>query len=268
MKEILIQRFGFEERNIIVLPNRDQEASADNILQLLQSHLIDQAKPGDVSFFFYAGHGSRIRNRAAQNQNISGLDSTIVPADALFGVPDIRSKELARIYVQAPKKGVSLTVIEDSCYSGGTFRGMTARKVRAEGPDMGVSVDETLSVSLPEDQGVLIISAAQDDEPAMELPETDLGGAHGAFSWALLHVLGSAPPGESVERTFQRVRALMQTSVSFQEPVLLAKQGRSQRGLFGQSRDLAPSRHGRRRPRYRPGSQVEWRARHESAGRL
>ncbi len=29
MKELLIQRFGFEERNIVVLPNRDQEASAD-----------------------------------------------------------------------------------------------------------------------------------------------------------------------------------------------------------------------------------------------
>jgi hypothetical protein len=234
MKEILIQRFGFEERNVLVLPNPHQEASADNILQLLQSHLIDQAKPGDVSLFYFAGHGSRIRNRAAHNENSSGLDSTIVPADALLGVPDIRSKELARIYAQAAKKGVILTVIEDSCYSGGTFRGVTARKVRAEQADTDVSVDETFSGPLPEDEGVLVMSASQDYEPATELPQTDLGAAHGAFTWALLHVLGASPPDESVDRIFQRVRALIQSSVSFQEPVLLAKKGRSRRGLFGQ----------------------------------
>ena len=234
MKEILIQRFGFEDRNVIVLPNPEQPATADNILQLLQSHLIDQAKPGDVSFFYYAGHGSRIKNRATQNENTSGMDSTIIPADALLGVPDIRSKELARIYAQAPKKGVTLTVILDSCYSGGSFRGISSRKIRAQSADTGVWVDEKFEGPLPEDEGVLIISASQDYEPAAELPQTDLGAAHGAFTWALLHVLGGSPPNESVGRIFQRTRALIQSSVSFQEPVLLAKKGRSQRGLFGE----------------------------------
>jgi len=234
MKEMLIERFGFDERNIIVLPNANQEASADNILQLLQSYLIDQAKPGDVSLFYYAGHGSRIRNRAPQNGNTSGLDSTIIPADALLGVPDIRSKELARIYAQAPKKGVTLTVIQDSCYSGGSSRGIAARKIRAEPADGGVSVNETLPGPLPEDQGVLFVSASQDYEPAAELPATDLNGAHGAFTWALLHVLGASPPDESMDRIFQRTRALLQSQVPDQEPVLLAKQGRNQRGIFGQ----------------------------------
>ncbi len=235
MKEMLIQRFGFDERNIILLPNANQEASAENILQLLQSHLIDAAKPGDVSLFYYAGHGSRILNRAPRNGNTSGLDSTIVPADALLGVPDIRSKELARVYAQAPKMGVTLTVIQDSCYSGGSSRGIAARKIRAAPDDAGVSVNETLPGPLPEDQGVLVISASQDYEPAAELPETDLKGAHGAFTWALLHVLGASPPDESMDRIFRRTRALLQSQVPDQEPVLLAKQGRNQRGILGQA---------------------------------
>jgi Caspase domain len=235
MKEILIERFGFEERNIIVLPNREQEATAENILKLLQSHLIDAAQDGDVSLFYYAGHGSRIRNRAVQNRNISGLDSTIIPADALLGVPDIRSKELARIYAQAPRKNVTLTVIQDSCYSGGSSRGIATRKIRAEPADAGVSVNEAVVGPLPEDQGVLVISASQDYEPAAELPETDLNAAHGAFTWALLHVLAASPPNESTDRIFQRTRSLLQSMVPDQEPVLLAKQGRNRRGLFGQA---------------------------------
>lgn len=233
MKEILIEKFGFKAENIILLPNPKQPATADNILGLLQSFLIDQARPGDTSVFYYAGHGSRIRNFGTKNAD--GFDSTIVPADALAGVPDIRSKELARIYDQAPRKHVALTVILDSCFSGGASRGAMARdKLRAQPPDLKISVNETLDGPLPEDAGVLVISASQEYEPAAELASTDLDGPHGAFTWALLHVLGASPADDRVDRIFQRARALMQSRAPGQEPVLLAKNGLNTRGLFGQ----------------------------------
>jgi hypothetical protein len=236
MKEILIERFGFEESNVIILPNPSQPATADNILGLLQTLLIDQAQQGDVSLFYFAGHGSRIRNTAARNDNPTGFDSTIIPADALAGVPDIRGKELARIYAQAAKKHVTLTVIQDSCFSGAASRGSVARnRIRAQPPDLGISVNETLDVPLPEDSGVLVLSASQDYEPAAELSSTDLNGPHGAFTWALLHVLGASPADDRVDRIFQRVRALMQSQAPGQEPVLLAKNGLNSRGLFGQA---------------------------------
>jgi hypothetical protein len=233
MKEMLIQKFGFEESNIITLPNAKQAATADSILGLLQSFLIDGAQAGDVSLFYYAGHGSRIRNLATKNA--SGFDSTIIPADALLGVPDIRSKELARIYAQAPRKHVALTVIQDSCFSGAAARGAIARnRQRAQPPDLAISVNETLDSPLPEDAGVLVISASQEYEPAVELSSTDLNGPHGAFTWALLHVLGTSPADDRVDRVFQRARALMQSRAPGQEPVLLAKNGLNARGLFGQ----------------------------------
>jgi len=236
MKEMLIQRFGFDEDNVIVLLNR--QATADSILRLLQVHLIDKAKPGDVSLFYFAGHGSRIRNLAPKKDNPSGLDSTLIPADALLGVPDIRSKELSRIYSEAPKKGVMLTVIQDSCYSGAASRGAVAvRKMRSQPLDPAVSVDESLSGPLPEDSGVLVMTASQEYEPAAELVDTDLNGAHGAFTWALLRALGASPINERADRIFQRARALMQSKAPMQEPVLLAKKGRNARGLFGQPSD-------------------------------
>jgi len=234
IKEMLIQKFGFEESKVIVLPNPKQAATADNILGLLQSFLIDAAQAGDMSLFYYAGHGSRIRNMATKNA--SGFDSTIVPADALLGVPDIRSKELARIYAQAPRKHVALTVIQDSCFSGAASRGAMARnRLRAQPPDLAISVNEILDGPLPEDAGVLVISASQEYEPAAELASTDLNGPHGAFTWALLHVLGTSPADDRVDRIFQRARALMQSRAPGQEPVLLARNGLIARGLFGQA---------------------------------
>ena len=236
MKEMLVRRFGFDESNIIILSN--QQATADSILRLLQSHLIDQAAAGDISLFYYAGHGSRITNLAAQHGNSPELDSTLIPADALLGVPDVRSKELARIYAQAPKKGVLLTVIQDSCYSGAASRGaVTAHKTRDQPIDPAVSVDERLSEPLPEDGGVLMIMASQDYEPAAELRNTDLDGPHGAFTWALLHALGTSSVNDRADRIFQRARALLQSKVPGQEPVLLAKKGRNARGLLGQASD-------------------------------
>src|SRR5215831_12668424 len=133
MADVLEQRFGLAKENVVIL--KDGEATADRILSTLKSHLVEQAKPGDVSLFFYAGHGSRMRN--PKSENASKLDSTILPADATRGVPDIRGKELARIYNLAVVKRVTLTVIQDSCFSGGGARGAlyTALTERAEEPD-------------------------------------------------------------------------------------------------------------------------------------
>src|SRR5207253_1499509 len=96
--------------------------------------------------------------------------STIIPADTLLGVPDIRSKELARIYVRAPAKDVQLTVVQDSCFSGGGARGLLPLgKLRVQEPDSQVSVDEKLEGRKPEEAGVLVLSASQDYQPAQEI---------------------------------------------------------------------------------------------------
>ncbi len=233
LREILIRKYKFEARNIILL--KDDEATADRILDTLQTHLVDAAKPGDISFFYYAGHGSRIRNTLTKN--LSGMDSTLVPADTLLGAPDIRSKELASIYLQARRNNVELTVVEDSCFSGAGIRGPRPMgRTRGLDADSKVFVAEALQGPLPEEQGVLFFSASQDYQPAQEL-EDDRLGKHGAFTWAFLQVLATAGENERVDRIFQRTRALMQSKVNDQEPVVLQSAGRNERGLFGQAAD-------------------------------
>ena len=97
VKALLMDKFGFREGDIKTLTN--QEATADEILSAIQKHLIDSAQPGDVSLFYYAGHGSLMRNLSTPKP--SGYDSTIVPADWWRGTPDIRDKELARLFRKA-----------------------------------------------------------------------------------------------------------------------------------------------------------------------
>ena len=232
LRDLLIHKYGFAEKNIVFLTNGD--ATADRILDTLQKHLVDEAQPGDVSVFYYAGHGSRIRNTLTSNPG--GMDSTLIPADSLLGAPDIRSKELDRIYLEARKKKVELTVVEDSCYSGAGTRGpRPGGRVRATDADAMVSVSEAAPGPLPEEEGVLFFSAAQDYQPAQEVQDDSMGH-HGAFTWGLLQVLATSGVNERADRIFQRTRALMQSKVENQEPVLLGS-GRQQRGLFGQAAD-------------------------------
>ncbi|MGD1010349.1 MAG: caspase family protein [Candidatus Aminicenantales bacterium] len=239
MKILLMDKFGFREGDIKTLTN--QEATADEILSAIQKHLIDSAQPGDVSLFYYAGHGSLMRNLSTPKQ--SGYDSTIVPADWWRGTPDIRDKELARLFRKAVEKGIALTVIADSCHSGSLLRG--GLKMREIPGDAGFYVEDPPdrdqaghSLPNPEEEGALVLSAAQDYQSAAEIA-TD-SGWHGVFTWALLQILRYSPENEPMSRIFERVRALVQSEEPVQEPVMAGK-GRAERGLFGQPADLTRS---------------------------
>lgn len=234
MREVLVGRFGFEPGNIQML--LDQQATGEAILTAIQKHLIDAAKPGDVSVFYYAGHGSQIRN--TKSDETDGLDETLVPADGISGNADIRDRELARIYRAALAKGIRLTVILDSCHSGSAARGAVrsagkARRIENDGRFVEDPPDRDSTgrkLPNPEDEGALVLSAAQDYEPAYE--RVTESGPHGLFSWALMQVLRTSPADERADRIFQRVRALMQAEGATQEPVMGGR-GRASLTLLG-----------------------------------
>lgn len=236
MKALLTDKYGFRQADVRTLTN--EQATADAILGAIEQHLIDAAQPGDVGVFYYAGHGSLMRNLKTPER--SGFDSTIVPADWWRGTPDIRDKELARLFRKAVAKGIVLTVIADSCHSGSLLRG--SLRLREVPGDAGFYVEDPpdrdaagQTLPNPEDEGALVLSAAQDDQCAAEVA-TD-SGWHGVFTWALIQVLRYSPENEPVSRVFERVRALVQSEEPVQEPVMAGK-GRAERALFGQPADL------------------------------
>lgn len=234
MVETLRTYHGFAPSEIQLL--LDQQATREHILKALQDHLIDAAQPGDLSLFYFAGHGSYRANAASKE--VDHRDETIVPVDSNRGAADIPDKELARLLNRALDRKASVVAIFDSCHSGSIARGLEGEeKSRFVPPQAGQpetrGMDTAEAENAPEERGALILSAAQDQQPAQE--KRIRGQARGRFTSALQQVLNSAGPADPVEELFMQVRALMQAGGSIQEPVLAGTPARRKQGLWGGS---------------------------------
>lgn len=234
MRALLIARFGFHDKNILVLTN--QLATRAAIISQIQKHLFSNAQSGDVAFFFYAGHGSQIVN--SKSDEPDKRDETIVPADSRQGAADIRDKELRRLFNAGLDRGVSLTAIFDSCHSGSTTRGLPAPgKSRHVQPILQDIADATNYGLALEERDALILSAAQDDQSADE--QTLENVSHGAFSAALLSVLRADSGNRSAAEIFLGAKSILQSNGRGQEPVLSGNAERRKANLFGWQLDTS-----------------------------
>ncbi len=245
MRQLLRDRFDFAAENITLLTNG--QATRDRILQQFRICLIDGATAGDTCLFYYAGHGSQVKNTGSEEAD--QLDETIVPVDVSRGARDIRDKEMVRLYRAAAEKGVALTVVLDSCHSGGMARGVWNRGGKSryapadpravnDPPDRDPKTGRKLPD--PASMGVLFLFAARDDQSAQETTviERGRGGEqtsipHGAFTAALAKVLQSSSGNDSVEQISNRTQAILASQGKIQVPICAGKD-RKQRGLLGQ----------------------------------
>jgi hypothetical protein len=127
-RELLVYRYGFQPQDILTLTDDTaQKPTRNNLLQAFEEHLIKQAQPGDSVVFAYSGHGSRILDPdpLPGSRNLNG---TMVPADARLStetndaeVQDIMGRTLFLLMYALQTENV--TVILDSCHSGGGTRG-------------------------------------------------------------------------------------------------------------------------------------------------
>jgi Caspase domain len=229
MREILMAKFQFQSLDIHVL--LESQAKRAEILGEIQKQLIDNTAPGDICLFFYAGHGSLVRN--LKSNKPSGMDSALVPADSCEGAMDIRDKELARLFNKALDRGVLLTAIFDSCYSGSIARGLPSQFVsRNLPPEPRTVSDPSDPGKTPEERGALILSAAQDYQSASEWHDDNFT-PHGAFTVALLKALESTPPNAPSEQLFLSAQIMLQAEISGQIPVLAGNSERRQKPFLG-----------------------------------
>ncbi len=234
MQDVLLHRFGFTKENIHLLKN--EAAKRQAILDGMRKYLVDEAHDGDVLFFYYAGHGSQVRN--SLSYKVDKQDETIVPWDANVGAWDIRDKEIARLFNEVlDKHKVTLTAVFDSCHSGSVARGLAGDqlKTRSIAGDTRDAKDD-YHATPPEDRGALIFSAAQFNESAKEAVEEHDGVSipHGAFTLALLQTFNRVPANTSARDVFRIARLTLHSLRSPQEPVLAGNDDRSARGLFGE----------------------------------
>jgi len=206
MRDLLTsEKFGFpnDDKHIHIL--LDQAATRDAILKAMQQYLVKDPSPGDTVVLFISSHGSLRADpnadpkRHCQRYDLDGtglhsscVENTIVPYDWYLGQDDIFSRDLRHIFNQAADRGIHLTAIFDSCHSGSLARGAesTALVARDFDFDPRPMPDDPYPAEVagtpPEsrqDNPVLVLSAAQKDQSAIDVQNGD--PPHGLFTDAL-----------------------------------------------------------------------------------
>lgn len=257
-------KFGFPTANVVLLTNpippkprpgvvilAADQTTHDGILAAMKKYLVDLPQRGDFVVFYDASHGSlRVNTKGTKlavwaEGKMVHADSTLVPSDAYKGGYDVRDREMARIFNAALDKGVHLTVIFDSCHSGGAARGLGPKyRERSlaydprdinEVPDRRPDGSDLPGPTTRTDNPALVFSAAQQDQTAKESPPPDtVKEPHGAFTAALIEALQVLPADAPAGVVYQRVRAVLEgNGVPDEEPDLDAPEKRRQEPLFG-----------------------------------
>ncbi len=234
---------------LVVLPA--DQTTHDGILAAMKKYLVDVPQPGDTVVFYDASHGSLRVNTAGEKLTVRGedgklayVDSTLVPSDAYKGGYDVRDREMTRIFNAALDKGIHLTVIFDSCHSGGLTRGLTPGRQRSlpydprpvnDPPDLLANGQRVPPPTERTDNPALVFSAVQQDQEANEAdPTKDMPESHGAFTAALIETLQTLPADAPASLVYQRVKAMLEGSgFANQEPDLDANAARRAQPLFG-----------------------------------
>uniref|UniRef100_A0A1J3F292 Metacaspase-4 n=1 Tax=Noccaea caerulescens TaxID=107243 RepID=A0A1J3F292_NOCCA len=115
MYKCLVERYGFAEEDITVLIDTDESSiqpTGKNIRKAL-SDLIRSADSGDFLVVHYSGHGTRLPAETGEDDD-TGYDECIVPCDMNL----ITDDDFRDLVDRAPQ-GCRLTIISDSCHSGG-----------------------------------------------------------------------------------------------------------------------------------------------------
>ena len=111
MMDLLISAFGFDSGESVKLT--DKSATSANIKSALRD-VLNKSQPGDVSCFYYSGHGSRTP-AASDQADCDKFYESIIPASGT----SITDRDMFNLAASLEPSAVNFTVILDSCHSGG-----------------------------------------------------------------------------------------------------------------------------------------------------
>lgn len=234
-----LQQQGFASGDIRVLA--DAAATRRGMEAAIRTHLLAAARPGDILFLHYSGHGQQISDDDDREEP-DGLDEALALYDApatarrgYRGEAHFRDDDLGALLDElrravAPNGSVVVSI--DACHSGSGTRGDDL-PVRGGAPPL-ILTSTPLDRSAEAGSGVgeaalangeglaplVVFSAARYDQVAREVHEASEGRVVGALTLALSRALGSIPPGTTYRELFRRVEAEMAQLVPGQQPQL------------------------------------------------
>lgn len=220
--------------------------------------LTNMAQPGDQVYIHYSGHGGRSPTNFPKLKT-NGLDESLVPMD--IGNTEtryLRDIDLAHILKTMVDKGLIVTIVLDSCHSGGATRGAGDTVVRGidgidttERPTQSlVASDDELIATwqsltqeatreltlgsgwLPEPKGYVLLAACRPSESAYEY-KFDGNQKNGALTHWLLEELKQIRPNLTYKLLYERLVPKIHSQFKLQTPLL---QGEESRVVFGSDR--------------------------------
>lgn len=226
------------------------------------------AQPHDHIYIHYSGHGGRAVTIYPQLKGSYGLDEALVPMDiGNSKARYIRDLELAQLIQNMVDKELLVTIVLDSCHSGGATRGeVKESNIRGLGKNV---IDTTppsqeslvpltdkviktcqklrqqttrntsaISGWLPEPKGYVLLAACRDNEYAFEYTFNGQE-SNGALTYWLLDSLEKLGNEVTYKVLHDRILAKVNTQFAQQTPVL---QGEGYRLVFsGQSMSSQPA---------------------------
>lgn len=218
MRQLLTSRFGFEERNAVLLIN--EQATRQAITDAWRA-LTEQTQAGDTVFIQYSGHGSQMRDVHGDEED--GMDETILPHDTrdpgrqVFDITDDEIKEWLDALVA---KTDNVVLLFDCCHSASATRAVgdptvQTRRVPADPREPPPAAPGTRSVGvvqrgpsgwLPLNERLVFMAGCRDDEESSEHRSPE-GARYGALTYFLMQSMQSAAPDATFRDVYESVVA-------------------------------------------------------------
>lgn len=249
--DVLVNKYDFAPGNVKLI--LDHDATRARIESEWTEWLPSVARPGDLVWFYFAGHGSQAWDLNGDEED--GLDETVCPADVTRGNTDmdILDDEIGEWLAQLPTDNV--IVVWDKCHAKSSTRAVTPF-ARPRSLDRNVKEDvakpedategrttEAAEDGGPSGSGVLEIASAQADEVAMDVAFQKQGRDPqfgGAFTTPFVENLWNARDNATYDEVFNRTKNAMRRERRRQEPAIDEK-ALKDRPLFWMAEEEAPA---------------------------
>lgn len=269
VQAFLNTKLGLSDDNIFVYTATDSGATEppelkellptyENMVTAFQK-VLQISRSGDHVYIHYSGHGGRAATIFPELKGNNGFDEALVPMN--IGYPEaryLRDVELAHLLKTMVDKELIVTLVLDSCHSGGATRGLTNATIRGLSTidtstrpheslvgarselvttwkDLSKSVTRNLKPGsgwLIEPSGYVLLAACRASESAYEY-SFDAKTRNGVLTYWLLESLQEIGPGLTFKQIHDRIVAKVHSHFESQTPQL---EGERDRVVFGSNR--------------------------------
>ena len=229
-----------------------------NIVQAFKE-VTERAQSGEQVYIHYSGHGGRAVTIYPELEGEQRQDEGIVPMD--LGTLDgryLRDVEIATLLKRLTDKGCMVTLIFDSCHSGGATRGdcairgnennlvdstprsqaslVASREELLNNWRILTQADPNLTSGWLPNRDYVFLAACRPSEYAYEYAVNG-GQRHGALTYWIMDTLTSSTSVLTYKSLYNRVKGMIQSKFPQQLPMLM---GDGDRLVFGDKRKYKP----------------------------